>query len=98
MLSIPRKKFIEKIITSPEGIDFRVVFLVYEEEGKIKAKVVSAAPIASVIKNEQIIALPGKTEKILHEIIYSTFEKEKVSPYTDFTFFVSQPTRAPSLV
>ena len=97
MLTIPRRKFIEKIVTSPEGIDFKVVFLVYEEGGKIKGKIVSATPITSV-DTESLIALPGNVDAVLHELILSTFTKESISPYIDFNFFVSQPTRAPSIV
>lgn len=87
---------VEKIITSPDGIEFKVVFLVYEEGGKIKGKIVSATPLASTAKAETVIALPGKVEAVLHELVRSTFTKESISPYIDFNFFVSQPTRAPN--
>ena len=98
MLTTPRSQFVEKIITSPQGIDFRVVFLVYEENGAIKGKIVSATPVSSSVSlgHIEVISLPGHIFSQVFEFVRSTFTKEIVSPYTDLSFFVSQPTRAPS--
>lgn len=47
-------------------------------------------------ETEKVLAISGDVLKTIFKIVKSTFTEAKVSPYTDFSFFVSQPTRAPA--
>jgi len=98
-----RSKIVEKILHSPEGVAFKVLFLVYEECGEVKAKIVSATAISigqQASQQEDVISLPYTQTKLKeYELIKSTFIEAQVSPYFDLlSFFVSQPTRAPARV
>jgi hypothetical protein len=99
MLIAPRTKFVEKIITSPEGVDFKVLFLVYEEAGRLKAKVISAVPVnESSVKTETILALPTSTQfkKAIDSVIQEVSEKIIPSPYNSILYFNCTIPRAPA--
>ncbi len=99
MLTTPRSQFVEKIITSPEGIDFKVVFLVYEENGKVKGHFVSATPVSAPAQaaDEHILALGGKIEKNLFFQIFEKIEKKVIpSPYSSLLYFKGSIPRAPA--
>ncbi|MEI8338233.1 MAG: hypothetical protein WCF92_03785 [bacterium] len=100
MLVTQRTKYIEKIITSPEGVDFNVVFLVYEENGRIKAKVVSSTPINVAPENnkEIILALPSfsQIKKAISSIIKEVDSKIIPSPYSSILYFNCTIPRAPA--
>lgn len=93
-------KYVEKILVTNEGQKCRVIFLVSLVGGRIQARIVSA----------EIIAEPKRapTESVLSLIApyfvpsyvgRTTFNFSVPSPYLkDFSFFVSQPTRAPAFV
>lgn len=96
-------RLIEKVLRTKTGILARVRFLVVEFDGKPWVKVLSIEAIGdgfkiqdSRFKNKEILCLPGlKLKEILPEVEKAIAE-EIDSPYFDLTFFVSQPTRAPS--
>ena len=100
-------QFIERIITSPAGEQYRVVFAVTFVAGQAKARVVSAEKIetislrleapANVQSNfNAMLALPCSAKAVSQSIKHFAEHSFKVSPYTSLLFFVSQPTRAPS--
>ncbi len=102
MLVTQRTKYIEKIITSPEGVDFKVIFLVYEENGRVKAKVVSSNPLNTVSKNndEVILALPPfpQIKKAISSIIKEVDSKIIPSPYNSILYFNCTIPRAPATI
>ena len=101
MLVTQRTKYIEKIITSPEGVDFNVVFLVYEEKGRIKAKVVSSTPLnVDTEKNgEVILFLPSfsQIKKTINLIVKEVDSKIIPSPYNSILYFNCTIPRAPAV-
>ena len=99
MLVAPRTKFVEKIITSPEGVDFKVLFLVYEEAGRLKAKIISAVPVSeSSVKNETFLALPTSAQfkKVINSVIREVNQKIIPSPYNSILYFNCTIPRAPA--
>ncbi|MFA6463783.1 MAG: hypothetical protein WCV55_02155 [Candidatus Paceibacterota bacterium] len=100
MLVTQRTKYIEKIITSPEGVDFKVLFLVYEENGRIKAKVVSSTPLNTVSANNEeiILALPSfsQIKRAISSIIKEVNSKIIPSPYNSILYFNCTIPRAPA--
>ncbi|MDD5165002.1 MAG: hypothetical protein PHG25_00465 [Candidatus Pacebacteria bacterium] len=102
-------KFIERIITSQTGEQYRVVFLVTLVNGEVKAKVISAqvisAPtpkLASGYSNKGsvgkvgVFLIEGSFAKVSADTAYVFDFTPEVSPFTSLLFFTSQPTRAPS--
>lgn len=99
MLVAPRTKFVEKIITSPEGVDFKVLFLVYEEAGRLKAKVISAVPVSEAsVSKEEFLALPSTIQfkKVIDSVIYEVSQKIIPSPYNSILYFNCTIPRAPA--
>ncbi len=99
-----KPQFVEKIITSQTGEQFRVTFLVAIVAGEMKAKVVSMMPLArqpvtastQSATSRTVLSLAAPFEKIATAFTYSPAFAPVISPYTILEFFVSQPTRAPS--
>lgn len=100
MLTAPRAQLIEKLITSPEGIVFHATFLIFEEEGKIRARLISATPISKV-KNTSpcVLALCGN---VSIPSPYSYSSPLKATNYklqiTNSLYFTCSKPRAPSLI
>jgi len=104
-----QSRFAEKILTDRTGRQFRVLFLVSLVDGEVRAQFVSAQPIF----NATNAALPGRVAKstpwsklclpctkAAAKIISSRVKSRSrvASPYfSSLEFFMSQPTRAPSL-
>lgn len=85
---------IERIIDR-NGKKFVAVFAIVPENNTYKAKLVSLTPyIVDTIENKTLTIAAPKIENA------DNFEYKKdahtVSPYQDFSFLVSQPTRAPN--
>lgn len=98
MLTAPRAQLIEKIITSEEGVVFKAYFLVYEEEGRMKARLVRAIPISHK-QAPVVFALTGEiSASPVIEIASETKAEIIISPYYEFLYFVGSKPRAPSLV
>ncbi|MES2314505.1 MAG: hypothetical protein V4524_01020 [Patescibacteria group bacterium] len=104
-------KFVERIITSQTGEQYRVVFLVTLVNGEVKARVVGAQLISKVQlledksyelrakryeRNTAVLCLPGASAINLSPTSYLISPALRVSPFTSLLFFTSQPTRAPS--
>ncbi len=99
-----QSKFVTKILTTETGETYRVVFLVALVNGEIKAQIVNAELISPVssssVKTDspELICLPcdnadktisSKTDAYDFHLDFSFLNK--------LDFFISQPTRAPSL-
>jgi len=89
-------KFVEKILTNAKGEQFRVVFCVSLIGGEIKAHIVSATPISQGLEQKKVLCLPVVLEKVAQEFTYTPAFAPVLSPFNQFFFFNSQPTRAPS--
>ncbi len=88
-------QFVEKTITSHTGEQFRVVFLVAIVNGEVRARVISAVSMGSA--RAHTLSLPVPFIPSPSVISYAPAFAPKVSPYFTLEFFISQPTRAPSL-
>jgi hypothetical protein len=96
MLTTPRAQLVEKMITSEDGIVFKAFFLVYEEEGRVKARLVRAVPVSKK-QNAVVFALTGD---VLHtpciEIKSDTAIDQIISPYSSLLYFSGSKPRAPT--
>ena len=100
-------KFVEKVLTSASGEQFRVLFLVTFVNGELKGRVVSVIPIVnskwlmingkklSDMDNGCFLPAPSIENYSPFTINYSPTTK---SPYIELYFFNSQPTRAPAFI
>jgi hypothetical protein len=98
MLTIHNKQLnstFERIIRDKNGVLFRVRFVVVDVDGKLQPQIVSAE---ALIKNkETVVYLPEATAATSSVYTYIPSFVSKISPYFSLDFFMSQPTRAPSL-
>lgn len=90
----PTGKIIEKIVTNRNGQMMRVAFLVTEIAGAIQVKVLSATPIVAL--TSVCLAIAGTVQTVINK--FSKTYSEFVSGFSDFAFFMSQPTRAPACI
>ena len=90
-----QSKFVEKILTNAKGEQFRVVFCVAFVNGEVKAQIVSATPISQTIEHKEVLCLPVFKEKVAQVFSYIPAFVSKISPFNQFFFFNSQPTRGP---
>lgn len=88
------QKVIEKIVTNRNGQLMRVVFLVSEIAGSIQVKVLSATPVVALAS--VCLALAGNVSNIVNR--FSVNFSDFVAGFSDLTFFMSQPTRAPAFI
>jgi hypothetical protein len=103
-----RPQFVERILTSPTGEQYRVIFEVTVIAGQMRARAVRAEKIELVALrletaqndipvNVQNFCLPCATSDYAILFADYDFPIAKVSPFTSLLFFNSQPTRAPSV-
>lgn len=105
MLTTYKPQFIEKIFTDQLGQQFRLTFLVTIVDGEYRGRLVSAEPISKkvdllngkVSSSETPVCLPIICEQKEPDTAYTPSCKEVISPFNSLFFFMSQPTRAPSL-
>lgn len=102
-------KFIERIITSQTGEQYRVIFQVELINGEVKARVISAQAISvpapklapahtfGSVSKAGVFLIEGSSVKVSADTAYVFGVTPEVSPFTSLLFFTSQPTRAPSL-
>jgi hypothetical protein len=98
MLAVQKQsKFIEKAVKLPNGAWALVVFELVEENGHIIARAVSGKILNEKIVKKETLCLPCVKSPVEFLPIKSIFS-EFVSTFSkDFSFVMSQPTRAPSL-
>ena len=98
MLAIPTKQLnsiFERIIRDRNGVLVLVRFTVVEINGKFQPQIISAE---ALVKNkESVVFLPEGT--LSKDIALDTTPSfiSTLSPYINLDFFMSQPTRAPSM-
>jgi len=106
MLINPANKGIhERILTDKSGRLIRVQFEIVEVAGVMRGRVISVTPVISVsgkistetTSTKEVLCLPISVTRDIAAAVESIFVQTRVSPYTSFEFFMSQPTRAPSL-
>ena len=87
-----RSQFVTKILTSADGSQYKVVFLVALVNGEVKAQMISAEPVSKAVP----ICLPCASVKSPATFVYKASSTGVVSPFNTLFFYNSQPTRAPS--
>jgi hypothetical protein len=95
MLAVQRQsKYFSKVMTMPNGVEAVVYFELIERNGHLVAKAIRFEAIAP---QAEVLALP--TISISEHITpIKSYFTSFISPYfKDFSFVLSQPTRAPSL-
>lgn len=94
-----KTNFVEKIIRDKEGRLVRATFCVYENGGRIKAKLVEYVYITAGAISGKILSLAGlsKNKKIVSEIIFTGVTK---SPYfnKESLYFSGSKPRAPTFI
>lgn len=109
-----QERIVEKVLKTKAGQYVRAVFLVYEVNGNLEARLISACPITNSrfqpARTESarsggipdskftktIVCLPVIKENSTQAFANTKYSKT-TSPYFNiFSFFTSQPTRAPS--
>ena len=95
----PQGKIVERIVRARTGQFVRAVFLVLESEGGLDVRLLSVCPIKKSGKaNSFSLCLRGNCLKSSPVISHRPRYIPTVSPFFNtLEFFVSQPTRAPSL-
>ncbi len=99
LVTQPKSKILRKIIQSPTGEYVLATFVVAEFQGTFKARLVSveALPQSDFEKPVAVsLPLPKRQPIAISTLIF--FVDKIISPYQELLFFVSQPTRAPSLI
>ena len=99
-----QKGLFERLVRGKNGALIRVRFEVVEFNGELRGRVISAEPVIelqgqkSKVKSQNgSLCLPCASSEILHLTSYIFAFAPTVSPYNTLEFFMSQPTRAPSL-
>jgi len=98
MLAIQKQpKYIQKAVQLPNGAWGLVVFELVEINGHIIAKAVSGKLLADIqTEQSEILCLPCIKSPAYFSPILSTYYFIRDTFSNDFSFVVSQPTRAPS--
>jgi hypothetical protein len=94
---VNRPKYIKKAVQLPNGVWALVVFELIERDGQIVARAVSGQILNETeLSKEEILCLPGIKSPADFIPVRSIF-LNLVSDFSkDFSFVMSQPTRAPN--
>lgn len=97
-LAHPRGNLIEKIVHDGQGRLVRATFCVYEDNGRIKARLIQAILIEEVpaIQNKILSLANLNPKKVIHsEIVY---QSRIISPYfnNNLLYFSGSKPRAPT--
>src|SRR3989344_653737 len=100
---IARQKIVEKIVRNDLGQEFKVVFLVYEEAGQIKGRILSATPLetpnpdgkhacasygAGLASRSPVLALSGNVRRQVISQIVKEYKRELIpSPFKSLLYF-----------
>ncbi len=97
-LTTHKRNIVEKILRDQGGRLVRATFCVYEQAGRIKARLVSITPIdEGVIPNKKSIALAGFSQTHTYPVIVQS-RPVTPSPYfnTNTLYFSGSKPRAPT--
>lgn len=99
MLAIQKQpKYLEKAVQLPNGAWALVVFELVEENGHIIARAVSGKILNEKIVKEKVLCLPVVKSPTEFIPVKSIFSNIVSNFFRDFSFVMSQPTRAPSTI
>src|SRR6266853_914683 len=92
-----RQFYVEKILCDKEGRPVRATFCVYENAGRIKARLVNVVYLEEKDSADNVVALPGYTKDDAYFV--EVFEKSYISPYSTLEniYFSGSKPRAPTL-
>ena len=96
---IARQKIVEKIVRNDLGQEFKVVFLVYEEAGQIKGRILSATALDSpnLASEAPVLALSGKVRRQVISRIVKEYKRALVpSPFKSLLYFNLSIPRGPN--
>lgn len=99
----PQQNIVEKVLKTRAGGYVCAQFLVTEYQGRIHVKLISALPLNDhetsqfSVSATPVQALPSAITKAVFERVLE-YGETVISTFADLSFFVSQPTRAPSFV
>ncbi len=97
MLAIQKQpKYIEKAVQLPNGAWALLVFELVERNGQIVAKAVSGKILGEKLVKAETLCLPCVKSPVEFLPIKSIFSNFVSNFSKDFSFVMSQPTRAPS--
>ncbi len=96
-ITTPRGNLIEKVLRDKDGRLVRASFCVYQESGRVKARLLNVVYLDESLENKEVLCLETLKDNFEFEV-----EKEKdhkiLSPYFDFNIlsFLGSKPRAPS--
>lgn len=91
-----RQKIVEKIVKNDLGQEFKVTFLVYEEAGQIKARIISAKPLNA--SAEPVLALSGAVKRQVVSQVVKEYKQALIpSPFESLLYFNLNIARGPNL-
>ena len=99
MLVKSQYQIVEKIIVSPEGVHFKAVFLVYQQGGKIKAKLISATPINSAELGNTVAMISAPRAEVISAYVKAIkYAPNKIipSPFQSLINFTCSKPRGPN--
>ena len=99
MLVKSEHQILEKIIVSPEGISFRSTFLVYQQGGKIKAKLLKAVEIAGDKLGNVVAMISAPRAAIVSAYVKAiSYAPNKIipSPFSSLLYFNCNIARGPN--
>ena len=97
MLAIQKQpKYVEKAVQLPNGAWVLVVFELVERNGRIIAKAVSGKLLNKELVKEKVLCLPCIKSPVEFVPVKSIFSDLLADFSKDFSFVLSQPTRAPN--
>lgn len=92
-----RRQIVERIVKNAEGVEFKVVFLVYEEAGQIKGRIISATPVEA--QKEPVLALTGAVKRQVISRVVKEYKRELIpSPFESLLYFNLSIPRGPNLL
>ncbi|MCC7004757.1 hypothetical protein IT397_02460 [Candidatus Nomurabacteria bacterium] len=92
-----QRKIVSRLVKTTDGRTALVYFLVYLENGAVKAKMLSVK-YSSEVNQDSKLAICGECKIPSIGTIVQKFYKSVVSPYSKFIFLTSQRSRAPNFI
>ncbi len=96
---IARQKIVEKIVRNDLGVEFKVVFLVYEEVGQVKGRIISATPLECPIgaSKSPVLTLSGACKRVLISTVVLEFKRDLIpSPFASLLYWNLNIARGPN--
>lgn len=96
-ITTPRGNLIEKVLRDKDGRLVRASFCVYQESGRVKARLLNVVYLDESLENKEVLCLEGLKDNFEFEVEEKQDHKI-LSPYFDFNIlsFLGSKPRAPS--